>query len=195
MLYLSPHHYPAISLNNGLGEPEPVKILAPIEGFKHLGIHQGAGVQWAANTQALWHKLKRQADQIAPKRLTGAEFRYIVNAVWLPSILYRCAISDSIASAFDVLIRKTAKRVLQLPHDHPTEWFYDTMDGLGLQNCEHLSKSQRLYHVLRIANDIGSPAYDALMEAMEIQKGLTDPDAFLPLATRYQHLPRERRNS
>ncbi|CAK4142199.1 unnamed protein product [Aphanomyces euteiches] len=96
MLYLSPHHYPAISLNNGLGEPEPVKILAPIE---------------------------------------------------------------------------------------------------GLQNCEHLSKSQRLYHVLRIANDIGSPAYDALMEAMEIQKGLTDPDAFLPLATRYQHLPRERRNS
>ncbi|CAK5221878.1 unnamed protein product [Aphanomyces euteiches] len=69
------------------------------------------------------------------------------------------------------------------------------MDGLGLQNCEHLSKSQRLYHVLRIANDIGSPAYDALMEAMEIQKGLTDPDAFLPLATRYQHLPRERRNS
>ncbi|KAH9154065.1 hypothetical protein AeRB84_003786 [Aphanomyces euteiches] len=184
MLYLSSTHHPATSLNNGLGEPQPVKILAPIEGFKHLGIHQGAGAQWAANTQALWRKLKRQAEQIAPKRLTGAELRYIVNAVWLPSILYRCALSDSlsIVSAFDVLIRKTTKRVLQLPHDHPTEWFYDTMDGLGLQNCEHLSRSQRLYHVLRIANDAGSPAYDALMDAMEtyqLQMGLTD----YPLAT------------
>ncbi|KAH9105376.1 hypothetical protein AeMF1_018778 [Aphanomyces euteiches] len=186
MLYLSPTHHPAISLNNGLGEPQPVKILAPMEGFKHLGIHQGAGVQWAANTQALWHRLKRQAEQIAPKRLTGAEFRYIVNAVWLPSILYRCALSDSlsIASAFDVLIRKTAKRVLQLPHDHPTEWFYDNMDGLGLQNCEHISRSQRLYHVLRIANDIGSPAYDALMDAMEtyqLQMGLTDHPLASPI--------------
>ncbi|CAK4076950.1 unnamed protein product, partial [Aphanomyces euteiches] len=186
MLYLSPTHHPAISLNNGLGEPQPVKILAPMEGFKHLGIHQGAGVQWAANTQALWHRLKRQAEQIAPKRLTGAEFRYIVNAVWLPSILYRCALSDSlsIASAFDVLIRKTTKRVLQLPHDHPTEWFYDNMDGLGLQNCEHISRSQRLYHVLRIANDIGSPAYDALMDAMEtyqLQMGLTDHPLASPI--------------
>ncbi|CAK4084901.1 unnamed protein product [Aphanomyces euteiches] len=158
MLYLSPHHYPAISLNNGLGEPQPVKVIAPIDGFKLLGIHQGVGAQWAANTQALWQRLKRQAEQLAPKRLTGAEFRYIVNVVWMPSIPYRCALGDSltIASAFDVLIRKTAKRVLHLPHDHPTEWFFDPMDGLGLQNCEHLSQGQRIYQFLRIANDTGT---------------------------------------
>ncbi|CAK4122542.1 unnamed protein product [Aphanomyces euteiches] len=186
MLYLSSHHYPAISLNNGLGEPQPVKVIAPIDGFKHLGIHQGVGAQWAANTQTLWRKLKRQAEQLAPKRLTWAEFRYIVNAVWMPSILYRCALSDSlsIASAFDVLIRKTAKRVLHLPHDHPTEWFYDPMDGLGLHNCELLSQGQRIYQFLRIANDTGSPAYDALMnemEAYQIQMGLTNNPLLSPI--------------
>ncbi|KAH9182004.1 hypothetical protein AeNC1_016021 [Aphanomyces euteiches] len=186
MLYLSSHHYPTISLNNGLGEPQPVKVIAPIDGFKHLGIHQGVGAQWAANTQTLWRRLKRQAEQLAPKRLTGAEFRYIVNAVWMPSILYRCALSDSlsIASAFDVLIRKTAKRVLHLPNDHPTEWFYDPMDGLGLHNCELLSQGQRIYQFLRIANDTGSPAYDALMnemEAYQIQMGLTNNPLLSPI--------------
>ncbi|RQM21573.1 hypothetical protein B5M09_013019 [Aphanomyces astaci] len=62
------------------------------------------------------------------------ELQYIINAVWIPSVMYRTAISDaiSIAPALDILFRKTARRVLRLPHDHPNSWFYDHTDGLGL---------------------------------------------------------------
>ncbi|RQM21644.1 hypothetical protein B5M09_011416 [Aphanomyces astaci] len=85
----------------------------------------------------------------------------------------------SIAPALDTLFRKTARRVLKLPHDHPTEWSYDPTDGLGLVHCD----SQRLYHFLRIANDHGSPTHDLLMESLEayeLDSGLTDH----PLAIR-----------
>ncbi|KAH9097081.1 hypothetical protein Ae201684P_011810 [Aphanomyces euteiches] len=155
MLYLSPTHHPAISLNNGLGEPQPVKILAPMEGFKHLGIHQGAGVQWAANTQALWHRLKRQAEQIAPKRLTGAEFRYIVNA---PNESYNCRMTIPLSGSMTIWMGSASRTV------------NTSVEAKG--------------HVLRIANDIGSPAYDALMDAMEtyqLQMGLTDHPLASPI--------------
>ncbi|RLO13314.1 hypothetical protein DYB28_009128, partial [Aphanomyces astaci] len=112
------------------------------------------------------------------------ELQYIINAVWIPSALYRTAISDaiSIGPALDTLFRKTARRVLRLPHDHPNAWFYDPKDGLGLVHCERFSHSQRLYQFLRIANDRGSPAHDILMESLEayqLASGLTDhPLAF-----------------
>ncbi|RQM29944.1 hypothetical protein B5M09_012389 [Aphanomyces astaci] len=112
------------------------------------------------------------------------ELQYIINAVWIPSALYRTAISDaiSIGPALDTLFRKTARRVLRLPHDHPNAWFYDPKDGLGLVHCERFSHSQRLYQFLRIANDRGSPAHDILMESLEayqLASSLTDhPLAF-----------------
>ncbi|RQM22321.1 hypothetical protein B5M09_011381 [Aphanomyces astaci] len=84
LLYLSPHAYPAVALNDGLGNPQPIRVVATSEGFR---------------------------------------------------VLYRTAISDaiSIALALDILFRKTARRVLRLPHDYPNFWFYDHTDGLGLQ--------------------------------------------------------------
>ncbi|ETV64451.1 hypothetical protein H257_18668 [Aphanomyces astaci] len=125
-----------------------------------------------------------QADAIAPRGLGKKELQYIINAVWIPSALYRTAISDaiSIGPALDTLFRKTARRVLRLPHDHPNAWFYDPKDGLGLVHCERFSHSQRLYQFLRIANDRGSPAHDILMESLEayqLASSLTDhPLAF-----------------
>ncbi|RHY95409.1 hypothetical protein DYB26_006402 [Aphanomyces astaci] len=119
-----------------------------------------------------------------PTGLGKKELQYIINAVWIPSVLYRTAISNaiSIAPALDILFRKTARRVLRLPQDHPNSWFYDHTDGLGLVHCERLSHSQRLYQFLRIANDRGSPAHDILMESLEAyqtESGLTDhPLAF-----------------
>ncbi|RHZ23584.1 hypothetical protein DYB26_007256, partial [Aphanomyces astaci] len=94
----------------------------------------------------------------------------------------------SIGPALDTLFRKTARRVLRLPHDHPNAWFYDPKDGLGLVHCERFSHSQRLYQFLRIANDRGSPAHDILMESLEayqLASGLTDH----PLAFFASHHP------
>ncbi|RHZ31238.1 hypothetical protein DYB31_006508 [Aphanomyces astaci] len=184
LLYLSPHAHPAIALNDGLGVPQPIRVVAPSEGFRHLGIHQGTDNQWEETTRAVWQRLNTQADAVAPRGLRKKELVYIINSVWIPSVLYRTAISDaiSIAPALDTLFRKTARRVLKLPHDHPTEWFYDPTDGLGLVHCERFSHSQRLYHFLRIANDQGSPTHDLLMESLEayqLDSGLTDhPLAF-----------------
>ncbi|RHX97985.1 hypothetical protein DYB36_007076, partial [Aphanomyces astaci] len=184
LLYLSPRAHPAIALNDGLGIPQPIRVVAPSEGFRHLGIHQGTDNQWEETTRAVWQRLNTQADAVAPRGLGKKELQYIVNSVWIPSVLYRTAISDaiSIAPALDTLFRKTARRVLKLPHDHPTEWFYDPIDGLGLVHCERFSHSQRLYHFLRIANDSGSPTHDILMESLEayqLDSGLTDhPLAF-----------------
>ncbi|RHY41074.1 hypothetical protein DYB34_013960, partial [Aphanomyces astaci] len=184
LLYLSPRAHPAIALNDGLGIPQPIRVVAPSEGFRHLGIHQGTDNQWEETTRAVWQRLNTQADAVSPRGLGKKELQYIVNSVWIPSVLYRTAISDaiSIAPALDTLFRKTARRVLKLPHDHPTEWFYDPIDGLGLVHCERFSHSQRLYHFLRIANDSGSPTHDILMESLEayqLDSGLTDhPLAF-----------------
>ncbi|RLO10628.1 hypothetical protein DYB28_011948 [Aphanomyces astaci] len=134
LLYLSPRAHPVIALNDGLGIPQPIRVVAPSEGFRHLGIHQGTDNQWEETTRAVWQRLNTQADAVAPRGLGKKELQYIVNSVWIPSVLYRTAISDaiSIAPALDTLFRKTARRVLKLPHDHPTEWFYDPIDGLGL---------------------------------------------------------------
>ncbi|ETV65019.1 hypothetical protein H257_18192 [Aphanomyces astaci] len=184
LLYLSPHAHPAIALNDGLGVPQPIRVVAPSEGFRHLGIHQGTDNQWEETTRVVWQRLNTQANAVAPRGLRKKELVYIINSVWIPSVLYRTAISDaiSIAPALDTLFRKTARRVLKLPHDHPTEWFYDPTDGLGLVHCERFSHSQRLYQFLRIANDRGSPTHDLLMESLEayqLDSGLTDhPLAF-----------------
>ncbi|RHY96085.1 hypothetical protein DYB31_008119, partial [Aphanomyces astaci] len=184
LLYLSPRAHPVIALNDGLGIPQPIRVVAPSEGFRHLGIHQDTDNQWEETTRAVWQRLNTQADAVAPRGLGKKELQYIVNSVWIPSVLYRTAISDaiSIAPALDTLLRKTARRVLKLPHDHPTEWFYDPIDGLGLVQCERFSHSQRLYHFLRIANDSGSPTHDIAMESLEayqLDSGLTDhPLAF-----------------
>ncbi|ETV85625.1 hypothetical protein H257_02244 [Aphanomyces astaci] len=86
-------------------------------------MHQGTDNQWEETTRAVWQRLNTQADAVAPRGLGKKELQYIVNSVWIPSVLYRTAISDaiSIAPALDTLFRKTARRVLKLPHDHPTE--------------------------------------------------------------------------
>ncbi|RHZ02902.1 hypothetical protein DYB26_003966 [Aphanomyces astaci] len=100
---------------------------------------------------------------------------YRVSSTALPSVM-------PLVPALDTLFRKTARRVLKLPHDHPTEWFFDPTDGLGLVHCERFSHNQRHYHFLRIANDRGSPTHDLLMESLEayqLDSGLTDhPPAF-----------------
>ncbi|KAF0774654.1 hypothetical protein AaE_001646, partial [Aphanomyces astaci] len=121
LFYLSPHAYPTVALNDGLGNPQPIRVVAPSEGFRHLGIHQGTHNQWEETTRTVWLKLNTQAAAIAPRGLGKKELQYIINAVWIPSVLYRTAISDaiSIAPALDILFRKTARRVLRLPHDHP----------------------------------------------------------------------------
>eukprot|EP00644_Phytophthora_capsici_P019565 jgi/Phyca11/133414/e_gw1.455.3.1 len=43
MMYLThdDEHYPAVELNDGMGVPRAVKVVAPGKGFKHLGIFQG----------------------------------------------------------------------------------------------------------------------------------------------------------
>ncbi|RQM28165.1 hypothetical protein B5M09_009692 [Aphanomyces astaci] len=100
---------------------------------------------------------------------------YRVSSTALPSVM-------PLVPALDTLFRKTARRVLKLPHDHPTEWFFDPTDGLGLVHSERFSHSQRHYHFLRIANDRVSPTHDLLMESLEayqLDSGLTDhPPAF-----------------
>ncbi|RHZ40695.1 hypothetical protein DYB26_004274 [Aphanomyces astaci] len=114
-------------------------------------------------------------------RIPGWVMEYIYRKLGPP---YRTAISDAIniSPALDTLFRKTARRVLRLPHDHPNAWFFDPKDGLGLIHCERFSHSQRLYQFLLIANDRGSPAHDILMESLEayqLASGLTDhPLAF-----------------
>ncbi|KAF4136487.1 hypothetical protein GN958_ATG14303 [Phytophthora infestans] len=37
----STEHYPAVHLNDGHGIPQPVQIVSPKQGFKHLGIYKG----------------------------------------------------------------------------------------------------------------------------------------------------------
>ena len=36
-------HHRTVELHNGIGEPKPVTVVAPNEGFKDLGIQQGSG--------------------------------------------------------------------------------------------------------------------------------------------------------
>ncbi|RLN93579.1 hypothetical protein DYB28_005529, partial [Aphanomyces astaci] len=130
LFYLSPRAHPDIAHNDGLGIPQPIRVIASSEGFRHLGIHQGTDNQWEETTREVWQRLSTQVD--APRGLGKKELQYIVNSVWirvfstvLPSVM-------PLVPSLDTLFRKTARRVLKLPHDHPTEWFYDPTDGLGL---------------------------------------------------------------
>ncbi|KAJ8537342.1 hypothetical protein ON010_g13255 [Phytophthora cinnamomi] len=52
-MYLAPpgEHYPAVLLNDGNGTPQPVQVVAPEQGFKHLGIYQGGDDQWVASLE------------------------------------------------------------------------------------------------------------------------------------------------
>ncbi|ETV65396.1 hypothetical protein H257_17857 [Aphanomyces astaci] len=122
----------------------------------HHGIHQGTHNQWEETTLTVWLKLNTQADAISPRGFGKKELQYIINSVWIPSVLYRTAICDanSITPALDSLFCKTARLVLRLPHYYPNAWYNDPTDGLGLVHCERFSHIQRLYQFLRIANNL-----------------------------------------
>ncbi|KAF0776048.1 hypothetical protein AaE_000252, partial [Aphanomyces astaci] len=153
MIYYSPSglHYPTVDLNDGLGLPQPVTMAPPMEGFKHLGIQQGFGGTWDITISATWTKLKQDVHRAAACQLTLRQFQYLVNSVWLPRILYRTTLSPAIhvASAFDTLIRRAARRNFRLPYCTPRAFYYDTVHGLGLRACET--------HTV----------YDVMMEALE----------------------------
>ncbi|ETV65660.1 hypothetical protein H257_17655 [Aphanomyces astaci] len=171
MIYYSPSglHYPTVDLNDGLGLPQPVTMAPPMEGFKHLGIQQGFGGTWDITISATWTKLKQDVHRAAACQLTIRQFQYLVNSVWLPRILYRTTLSPAIhvASAFDTLIRRAARRNFRLPYCTPRAFYYDTVHGLGLRACENHSEVARIHAVLRICNTPGSPVYDVMMEALE----------------------------
>ncbi|ETV64500.1 hypothetical protein H257_18618 [Aphanomyces astaci] len=152
-------HYPTVDLNDGLGLPQPVTMEPPIEGFKHLGIQQGFGGTWDITISATWTKLKQDVHRAAACQLTLRQFQYLVNTTLSPAI--------HVASAFDTLIRRAARRNFRLPYCTPRAFYYDTVHGLGLRACETHSEVARIHVVLHICNTPGSLVYDVMMEALE----------------------------
>ncbi|KAE8899716.1 hypothetical protein PF003_g16167 [Phytophthora fragariae] len=107
-------HYPAVLLNDGRGTPQPVQVVAPEQGFKHLGIYQAGEDQWAASLEPAWQKLVSDADRVKCLGLTLPEFRYVVNHIWIPRLRYRMVLGGAIgmAAKVDIFIRQVARAVL-----------------------------------------------------------------------------------
>ncbi|OWY99465.1 hypothetical protein PHMEG_00029526 [Phytophthora megakarya] len=189
-MYIDPEqtHLPAVELNDGKGNPRPVQVVAPEEGFKHLGIQQGGEDQWATTLTDTWTRLKNEASRVTRMHLSLPEFRYVVNRVWVPRLRYRLTLGGALrmANALDVFIRQTARSVLRLPHALPTSTFYDTNNGLGLQSCEVDANIQRYQAALRILNDQNLPVHHVLLEAMgyyQIRAGLVDQPLNEPVSS------------
>lgn len=160
-------HYPAVELNNGLGNPQPVKVVSPQEGFKHLGIQQGGHDQWAHTVAATWKQLKIDAGRMIALQLSFEEYRYIVNKIWIPRHHVVLSGAIKLAKRFDVFIRQVTRSVLRLPHATPEWVFYDMVNGIGLISCESDANIHRFQLALRILNTPSLPVYHLLMESVE----------------------------
>ncbi|KAF4134831.1 hypothetical protein GN958_ATG16087 [Phytophthora infestans] len=77
----STEHYPAVHLNDGHGIPQPVQIVSPEQGLKHLSIYQGGEDQWAASLESTWQRIVSDADRVQRLGLLLPEFRYVVNHI------------------------------------------------------------------------------------------------------------------
>ncbi|OWZ19935.1 hypothetical protein PHMEG_0005727 [Phytophthora megakarya] len=182
-----PEHFPAVMLNDGHSVPQPVRVVAPEEGFKHLGIQQGGEDQWATSLEPTWKTLVSDADRIRRLSLSLPEFRYVVNHIWIPRFRYRMLLGGAIkmAARVDVFIRQVARSVLKLPYYLPTAVYYDKGNGLGLESCEADANINRLVEALRILNTPELPVYHLLVERLEayqIRAGLTDNPLCKPIA-------------
>ncbi|OWY94184.1 hypothetical protein PHMEG_00036160 [Phytophthora megakarya] len=158
LMYINPEQtrLPAVKLNDGKGNPRPVQVVAPEEGFKHLGIQQGGEDQWATTLTDTWTRLKNEARRVTRMHLSLPEFRYVVNRVWVPRLRYRLTLGGALrmATPLDVFIRRTARA-----------------------SCEVDANIQRYQAALRILNDQNLLVHHVLLEAMEyyqIRTGLVD---------------------
>ncbi|GMF16624.1 unnamed protein product [Phytophthora fragariaefolia] len=112
MMYIDGNnHHEAVRLNNGLGLPQQVQVIAPREGFKYLGIRQGGYDLWSSSLEAPWKSIKSDAIRILPLQLSLPQLRYVVNRIWLPRLKYRMKLSGAIrlASDMDTFIRQVAR--------------------------------------------------------------------------------------
>ncbi|KAF4044645.1 hypothetical protein GN244_ATG02872 [Phytophthora infestans] len=180
----STEHYPAVHLN---GIPQPVQIVSPEQGFKHLGIYQGGEDQWAASLESTWQRTVSDADRVQRLGLSLPEFRYVVSHIWIPRLRYRMVLGGSVdvAAKVDIFIRQVARSVLRLPFNVNTAVFYDKENGLGLESCEADANTYRLVEALRILNSLSLPVRHVLtecLEAYQTRAGLTRHPLAYPIA-------------
>jgi hypothetical protein len=109
-----PHHENTVYRNDGYGNPQPVTVVSPAEGFKHLGISQSTDDVWSKTLHPVWVQLKKDAAKIIKCRLTSDQLRYIVNSVWIPRMTYRTQLNTSLRAAkhVDKLVSHVARSVL-----------------------------------------------------------------------------------
>ncbi|EGZ13858.1 hypothetical protein PHYSODRAFT_316842 [Phytophthora sojae] len=182
MMYLAPMntHYDAVELNDGYSVPRPVPVVAPDEGFKHLGIYQGGGNLWEATISPVWVRLTDEAARLQRLQISLEQFRYIVNSVWIPRLRYRMVLGGaiSVAGMVDTFIRHVARSVLRLPFSTPRYVYYDKLNGIGLANCEREANVHRLQEALRILNTPSLPR----LEAYQSNAGLTENQLSVPIS-------------
>ncbi|GMF40651.1 unnamed protein product [Phytophthora fragariaefolia] len=168
-----------ISLNDGMGHPKPVQVVAPAQGFKHLGIQQGGVDQWESSIAGTWARLVDDLQRIRHMDLPLAGYRYIVNCIWIPRVRYRMVLGGAIqfAPRIDTFIRQAAREVLRLPYSLPLYVYYDRENGLGLGSCEQDANVYRFQLLLRILNSPHLPVHHLLVEQIEyyqLRAGLTE---------------------
>ena len=171
-------HYDAIKLNDGMGRPKAITVVAATEGFTHLGVQQGGKRLWAATMASAWSKTYNEIRRIGKKRLHRRQLQYIIKSVWQSRIKYRGTSAEigEAAEAMDLVIRKTAKQAMHLPHATAKGAFHDTNQGLGIERCQEIVDRERLAAAIRILNTPLLPTRDLVlagMEAFQIRYGLT----------------------
>ncbi|EGZ13878.1 hypothetical protein PHYSODRAFT_303257 [Phytophthora sojae] len=166
MMYLADNnsHLEAVQLNDGLGVPHPVQVVAPAEGFKHLAHSRSA---------------------------TNPTHEFVISAIPLHCqqgvrLWYRMILGGAISTAalVDTFIRQVARTVLRLPFSTPRQVFYDQQNGVGLESCELDANVHRMQEALRILNSPELPVYHLLVERLEAYQthaGLPDNPLVLPV--------------
>ncbi|OWY98145.1 hypothetical protein PHMEG_00031160 [Phytophthora megakarya] len=167
-------HEDTVYLNDGLGIPQPVTVVSPAEGFKHLGISQSTDDIWSKTLRPVWQQLKRDAANIIKCQLTAAQLQYVVNSVWIPRMQYRTQLGTSLKAAHQVdkLVRHVARNVLKLPYGTPREIFHDTTQGIGLTSFVDACNVSRVQLALRVHNSPHISAYHLLVESLEMYQVL-----------------------
>ena len=121
-------------LVNGEGIPRPVTVVAPAEGFKHLGVQQSTEDQWSQTLQKLWNKTETEAQIAISNRLTIKEANYLIECVWAPRVAYRASVADigNLTAEWDKLARKVLRAAAKISYGAPNEIYHNPILGIGV---------------------------------------------------------------
>ena len=166
------HHDPIKIWSHNTPENLPTNVASPYTPLRYVGGWLSPAQNWITAQRNFERDIIRPLNVIKYKKLTWAEFRYIINIVINKKALYILQVAyipHSLLTRIQSIITTKAKHILKLPQTVSSHLIYmpTTQGGMGLQSMSDERDTILINQAHRILNSttcLGDIARDALTQ-------------------------------